>query len=229
MKKYILVFVSLVLLYACDERGILENSNDVSYIYFTKNATNDSTSTSFFFYPEGDISVPVAMNLSGRMFDEDCSFKLEVVKEETTLDAANYDISEDFVFHKDRVADTIYITFKNSEILSSEIRRVVFRIADSEKYSQGDTPFRTAVISISDIASRPEWWNEDEWVIWANLGEFTIKKFELLIEANGGIPEITLDDSDMIRRCALTLKRYLEKYGPFIDENGDEVTVPVIG
>ena len=71
MKKYILVFVSLVLLYACDERGILENSNDVSYIYFTKNATNDSTSTSFFFYPEGDISVPVAMNLSGRMFDED--------------------------------------------------------------------------------------------------------------------------------------------------------------
>ena len=58
---------------------------------------------------------------------------------------------------------------------------------------------------------------------------FTIKKFELLIEANGGIPEITLDDSDVIRRCALTLKRYLEKYGPFIDENGDEVTVPVIG
>ena len=45
-------------------------------------------------------------------------------------------------------------------------------------------------------------------MIWANLGEFTIKKFELLIEANGGIPEITLDDSDMIRRCALTLKRY---------------------
>ena len=36
MKKYILVFVSLVLLYACDERGILENSNDVSYTYFTK-------------------------------------------------------------------------------------------------------------------------------------------------------------------------------------------------
>ena len=70
MKKYILVFISLVLLYACDERGILENSNDVSYIYFTKNATNDSTSTSFFFYPEGDISVPVAMSLSGRMFDD---------------------------------------------------------------------------------------------------------------------------------------------------------------
>ena len=67
-------------LYSCDERGILENSNDVSYIYFTKNATNDSTSTSFFFYPEGDISVPVAMSLSGKMFDEDCSFKLEVVK-----------------------------------------------------------------------------------------------------------------------------------------------------
>ena len=85
------------------------------------------------------------------------------------MDAANYDISEDFVFHKDRVADTIYITFKNSEILSSEIRRVVFRIADSEKYSQGDTPFRTAVVSISDIASRPEWWDEDEWVIWANF------------------------------------------------------------
>lgn len=169
------------------------------------------------------------MSLSGKMFDEDCSFKLEVVKEETTLDAANYDISGDFVFHKDRVADTIYITFKNSEILSSEIRRVVFRIADSEKYAQGNTPFRTAVVSISDIASRPEWWDEDEWVIWANLGEFTIKKFELLIEANGGIPEITLDDSDMIRRCALTLKRYLEKYGPFIDENGDEVSVPVIG
>ena len=209
MKKYILVLIALVSLYSCDERGILENSNDVSYIYFTKNATNDSTSTSFFFYPEGDISVPVAMSLSGKMFDEDCSFKLEVVKEETTLDAANYDISGDFVFHKDRVADTIYITFKNSEILSSEIRRVVFRIAD--------------------IASRPEWWDEDEWVIWANLGEFTIKKFELLIEANGGIPEITLDDSDVIRRCALTLKRYLEKYGPFIDENGDEVSVPVIG
>ena len=163
MKKYILVLIALVSLYSCDERGILENSNDVSYIYFTKNATNDSTSTSFFFYPEGDISVPVAMSLSGKMFDEDCSFKLEVVKEETTLDAANYDISGDFVFHKDRVADTIYITFKNSEILSSEIRRVVFRIADSEKYAQGDTPFRTAVISISDIASRPEWWDEDEW------------------------------------------------------------------
>ena len=105
----------------------------------------------------------------------------------------------------------------------------MFSIDYCEKYSQGVTPFRTAVISISDIASRPEWWNEDEWVIWANLGEFTIKKFELLIEANGGIPEITLDDSDVIRRCALTLKRYLEKYGPFIDENGDEVTVPVIG
>ena len=109
MKKYILVLIALVSLYSCDERGILENSNDVSYIYFTKNATNDSTSTSFFFYPEGDISVPVAMSLSGKMFDEDCSFKLEVVKEETTLDAANYDISGDFVFHKDRVADTIYL------------------------------------------------------------------------------------------------------------------------
>ena len=109
MKKYILVLIALVSLYSCDERGILENSNDVSYIYFTKNATNDSTSTSFFFYPEGDISVPVAMSLSGKMFDEDCSFKLEVVKEETTLDAANYDISGDFVFHKDRVADTIIL------------------------------------------------------------------------------------------------------------------------
>ena len=43
MKKYILVLIALVSLYSCDARGILENSNDVSYIYFTKNATNGAT------------------------------------------------------------------------------------------------------------------------------------------------------------------------------------------
>lgn len=229
MRKYILIFISMVLLYACNREDILENSNDVSYIYFAKNVTNDSTSTSFFFYTDDDILVPVVMNLSGRMFDEGCSFKLEAVEDETTLPAENYDISGEFVFHKGQVTDTIYIPFKNSELLSREIRRVVFRIADSKQYGQGDTPFRKAIISISDMASRPVWWNEDEWVVWANLGEFSIKKFELLIEANDGLPEITIEDSDMIRRCSLKLKRYLEKYGPFTDENGDEVTVPVIG
>lgn len=229
MRKYILLFISLISLYACSEEGILENSNDISYIYFDKDVRSDSTSTSFFFYTTDEILVPVVMNLSGRMFDEDCRFKLEVVADETTLPAENYDISGEFVFHKDRVKDTIHIPFKNSALLAEEIRRVVFRIADGEQYGQGDIPFRTCIVSISNIASQPEWWNEDEWVVWANLGEFSVKKFELLIEANGGLPEITIEDSDMIRRCALKLKRYLEKYGPFYEANGDEVTVPVIG
>ena len=70
----------------------------MTYIYFSKDATKDSTATSFkLFAGENRITIPVEVTVAGKWPDQDIEYTVSADLNETTLYPENYVIPEKFV------------------------------------------------------------------------------------------------------------------------------------
>lgn len=77
--------------FSCEEKELLVNANDVSYIIFEKDMMTDTTTTSFTFYEEGeDAKIDLEVQIYGKLRDIDTKFTVVVDEKGTTLPKEYY-------------------------------------------------------------------------------------------------------------------------------------------
>ena len=78
---------------SCEEKGLMVNDNDVSYIIFAKDMTKDTTTVSFKVYNEGEVpEIPLEVSVYGKVQDKDLKFSVSVDEDRTTLPANLYEL-----------------------------------------------------------------------------------------------------------------------------------------
>lgn len=246
--KLIMMLLLLSLLWSCNEIGLTENTNDVSYISFTKNRTKDSTAVSFKTYNDDVVRIPLEVQLNG-YYPEDTpiEFTLSADLEKTTLQAGKYAFDEKYYFSPGRLKDTVYVELTNFAELKDTTLRLCVQVNESESVKRGDVDFQKAIIDVSDRLIRPEWWitldGLNYWgEPWYNiaeehyLGKYSEKKYIMfLTELAKDDVQFDGKDRNILRIYSLRLKYAVQEYNdthdtPMMDEeNDEEMTIPVAG
>ena len=249
MKKlYIVLVVLFVVVFgACDEREI-EVFTDGNEIYFEKFYINevypglaqaDSTVASFFFYPDGtqNIEAPLAILLSGDSLEEDQTFRLKVVEEETTANADEYTIDPEYTFHTNTISkdsndirDVIYIKFHRStrlEVMENGVTLVV-EIIPNENLKLGQVERTRAKLILTTATAKPTWWNDE---VTSNLlGDYSTKKYKLFLNEIDKKAEMSeeliREHPDKAIQLTLEFKNWLLRQNPVIlDEDNEPMEV----
>lgn len=240
MRNIILYLSFAALLFtACEKIGLQENGNDITYLSFVKDYTQDSAFVSFMLYEKDEITFPVELKINGRVPTEDLEFRFSVVTDSTTLDAACYVLPEKYVYPAGKLTDTVYVQFSNAPELKEQIYRLWLSIDGMGHFEEGPRVNRMLKMIVCDRLNRPEFWKElpeDEVDVigWYYLGEYSDKKYELLLEVNDFVDFGAASWAER-RFMALKLKRYIEQYNAehpndlLRDENGKLITVPIAG
>lgn len=259
LKKIILLSLSFLILFSCEKEEI-ELFKDGNEIYFDKfymdelfPGTNgaDSTTTSFFFYPEGtqQINVPVIVCLSGRALKEDQKFKLKVIGKEdanealgdlyTTANSDEYTIDDEYVFHANnfgsdakRILDTINIKINKSSRLEEhpEGYRLVVEMVPTGIIGLGQYERRRTIIHFSTNPAKPAWWDYE--VEKNLLGTYSTKKYKLFLahaDTESRVNKQLIEDHpDEVIKLVMTFKEWLLRQTPqILDEDGEVMTVNV--
>lgn len=247
MRTYILLLFSALLLFiSCEEIGLKENSNDISYLWFSKDSSKDSTSVSFKFYDTDTIQAYIEVSISGALLDKDSEFALYADLEETTLPADKYSIPEKFLFKAGKFVDTVHITLINFPELATGYMRLVLRVKESAAIQTGEINYQKAILSVSDKVFQPEWWrvldggrNAFNLAERFYVGAYSEKKMLMLLdEVDEGV-ELDGFNKSMLRKYALKLKNTIKAFNenpeniamglvPLMDEDNHEpMTIPV--
>ncbi|WP_286359512.1 DUF4843 domain-containing protein [Gabonibacter chumensis] len=214
-----------LMLWACEQRKI-ELYNSPRYLSFETNE-KDTLYFSFFFTLDEEYEYPVVVNLTGDLLEEDREF---IVKVDTasTLASDMFVLPERFVFRRGVVSDTFSIKLKNHPLLRTEKLFLKLRLEESEIFLSTGGVWSHSILSVTDIAIRPSWWDERV-VERFYLGTYSKRKFELFMEATGITDMSEMSDGER-RIAALRFKHWLADREPIPDEeNGGFISVPVIG
>ena len=86
--------------------------------------------------------MPLEVTLAGIPLREARTFTLVAVKDETDIDAANYQLSESYTFPFRDGKDTIYVHVVNSEVLKAKAFKLVLEIQGNDDFVPGVSSFR---------------------------------------------------------------------------------------
>lgn len=231
MKNIVIATLSLSLLcIECQEEQIISYESG-NYLQFEK-SVSDSLTFSFIFYPDEEehiISLP--LDLIGFIPQTGLEYLMEVNRQYTTaVEGTHFELPEHFLFRGGHSMDTCFLTVKLTEEMKTTPVRLVLDLKDNGNFRAGQPENRTAVIWISNITSKPDWWTDDITKVY--LGDYSDKKFELFIEVNH-IADLTHASDSELRHYALQLKYHLQAEktaGRTVTEvNGNEMTVKVLG
>lgn len=233
MKKYLILPLSLLAIYSCDEREV-ETFDDKNYVTLTYGLM-DTTRLSFFFFFEDVVDYPIEVNLVGKTLKEDVEYNVILDKSVTDAPSHVFSMPERFVFRKDQQKDTFYITLKNNPELKTKEYTISYRIVDTDQLlSVGDILGRS-VLTISDKSVRPKWWTTSQEVERNSfettyLGKYSDAKYELFMQVTGIIDMGVLTPEEQ-RIHSIVFKRYLKAQNPpiFDDVNGEFMQVTVSG
>ena len=253
MRKYILfLFVWIGALSACSEKGIMEYSDNVLYVYFAADATVDSTMYSFKAYPSGEIHVKIPMKCDGVWAREDREYTVSADKEFTTLPSDLYILPEKCVFPAGQLQDTIEIVLLDGDILKEKMCRLMLKVDETELVKEGDVNYSRAIFLVSSKLVRPAWWT-----VWdggsggsANyyniaekiyLGEYSETKYTMFLEelAKDGV-EFDGKNKLVLKKYSLRLKHRVEEFNndpeniangkvPLKDETGNKIVITAVG
>lgn len=222
---------TLIAFAACtqDEIPVFQGNH---YIQFTT-AANDTASVSFFFHPDQErIEFPIPVKLTGRTPITDLPFRIVVDDSATTATAVHYTLPDNPRIRAGRVADTVYLTIHKAPEMDAATFRLALQIAPAEHASPGQWPYTRKVLLLSNLVSRPAWWDA---VMESNyLGTFTERKFRTFIKATG-ISDLEPYDPGVQRDYMLQFKYYLidmaDAGTPVLEDDGKDMlsTVPLIG
>lgn len=249
MRKYIFIIIlPLFFLLACENEDI-KLFNGQPQLYFDKFYMNalkpgtegaDSTVMSFFFYPEGTgtIEAQLVVDYSGLPFSKDIPFGLKVIEDGTTAVAEEYTLATEYLFHarpiqpgQRDIQDTISIQLHLSErikVLENGVRLEV-ELVPREGVGLGQYERRRAVIVVSNMAEKPDWWDDE--VRLNLLGDYSQMKYKLFVQHAD--PEMTLNKEmittrpDLAITLVLKFKEWLIENPGQMDENGQEITVVI--
>ncbi|WP_065218753.1 MULTISPECIES: DUF4843 domain-containing protein [Butyricimonas] len=249
MKKYIiLLFICIGMLTSCEEKGIMEYSDNSLYVSFEADATKDSVILSFRAYPTGVVTWKVPVKAVGVWARENREYTISIDEEMTTLPADLYELPEKCVFPAGQDRDTIEITLYNGSILAEKAYRLVLKIDENDKVKEGELNYRRAIFQVSDKLERPKWWTElNGGYGYANvyniaetyyLGSYSEVKYSMFLEELAK-DNIVFDGEDtaILKKYSLRLKYRVQDYNddpanagkPLSDENGNPIIIPVVG
>lgn len=249
MKQILAFLLALPLCWSCNEIGLTENANDVSYISFVKDMTKDSTALSFKTYTGDVIRIPLEVKLNGYYPETDSiAFTLSADLERTTVPADKYAFDETYWFSPRQLKDTVYIQLTNFPELQTATMRLCVKVNESETVKQGDPNYRRALIDISDRLIRPEWWIRFDALNYYGepyyniaeehyLGKYSEKKYVMFLEELGkDNVQYDGDNVNILRIYSLRLKYRIKAYNDanpgapmWDDDNNEPMTIPVAG
>lgn len=248
MKAYILYILLLIgLCSSCDEREIPVVSDDIAYLSFSQDPTQDSTVLSFVAYPSGEIKANIVIEIRGHLLEEPREYTLSINKEKTTFPVESCVLAGMYVFPAGQTTDTIQVTFLNfDENTKWEPLRLALKIDESGKVKEGDKAFRNALYILSNKIARPKWWTVKNVGFDGNLtknlaeesylGLYSDDKYTLFLEelAKDGV---VFDGKNVtiLRKYSLRVKYRIEEYNNthtevmWDKENAQAMSVPVKG
>jgi hypothetical protein len=242
MKKSLLFAMALgVAFAACSKEEVpLYDTENVHFIEFVA-PTEDTATFSFMFHPEVeagaayDLAIPV--KILGQANAKDREYKVTVVDSLTSAtEGTHFTMPEKFVFRAGLFEDTLFVKLHRTADLKTVKVTLGLRIENNNVFYAGQTTYRESIWVISDQISQPAWWttyatDRYESVEYMFLGEYSDKKYGLLIEVTG-VSDWTDLSTDERRVLALQLKRYLAKNIVYEDVESAEpvrMTVTVMG
>ena len=235
---------------SCEEKGLMVNDNDVSYIIFAKDMTKDTTTVSFKVYNEGEVpEIPLEVSVYGKVQDKDLKFSVSVDEDRTTLPANLYELPTECLIEKGQLTGSVCIKLKNSEILSTNTLILALKIDEKEEVREGARQYSRAIVTVTDRLFKPSWWSVADTGVSDTpinsveeyyLGIYLEDKYKMFLD------ELKKDDmvfdgknKQVLRKYALKLKNTLKDInaeraaqglGPLVDEKTQlEITVPVAG
>lgn len=179
---------------------------------------------------EYDLQIPI--QLTGAPKHQARKFRLQVDEEKTTaISGEEYEpLSSDFILPADSSSVMATIKLLRSEVLAKESRFLALNVVNTDDFPNPViTEENRIVIRVSDILTRPTWW--DTWQV--AIGRYSRVKHQKWIEIWGpgsmSTDRIAAPLASMYPREALALQKlriYFEE-NPTYDETGTLVSVPV--
>ena len=203
---------------ACSKEEVpLYDTENVHFIEFVA-PTEDTASFSFMFHPEvaagGAYDLAIPVRILGQRQDRDREFTVTVVDSLTSAtEGKHFSMPEKLVFRAGLFEDTMYVKLHRTADLKTVKVTLGIRIENSNDFYAGQSSNRESIWVISDQIAQPAWWttyatDRYESVEYMFLGEYSDKKYGLLIEVTG-VSDWTDLSTDERRVLALQLKRYL--------------------
>lgn len=230
-KKYSIYVMLIACLFSCRKKDI-ELYNSPDHVQFSSGYI-DTVALSFFFYPNQDkVRIKLPVKLTGNVPVQDLHYKIDIDQAGTTALPEHYMLPSDFVFRKGRVTDTAYIDVNRRPDLLSKVFNLAIIMVPGGDLLPGQTSYIKRVFKISDMVSKPDWWNADCERIY--LGKYTEKKFRSFMDVNG-VGDISSYTSFEQRDFMLKLKYYLiemkDAGTPVLEDDGTDMlsTIPLIG
>lgn len=239
MNRYIciliLVFVFFILGCNRDDINVFDGRSQIYFDKFYMNALApgteqaDTTTASFFFYPEGteSIKVKLAVQFSGPALTSDLPFGLKVIEEASTAKPDEFKLEDSYTFRArpvpdgmKEVLDTIEVTLVHSDRLlelGPEGIRLVVELVPNDWVDLGQFERRRAVIVWTEVEAQPEWWDYE--VEWALLGKYSYEKYKLFLQVVEGADEL---DGNLIKENPAKVINMVAQFKKWLTEHLDD-------
>lgn len=245
---YIIPAICLMcLFFSCEQKDLLTNANDVSYIIFDKDMTADTTTVSFKFYNKGeDAKIALDVKVYGKLQENDLIFSLGFDPLRTTLPESQFELPEQCIIKAGELTSKVIITLKNYDILKENTKILALKINEEGEVREGSAKYSRAIISVTDRIFKPSWWtvtnggdldNPFNIVERYYLGVYSEKKYLMFLDELKK-DDIVFDGIDMniLRKYAIRLKNTLKDINDgkpkdlwLRDENEVIIEVPIAG
>lgn len=187
MKRFTIISASIavILSLASCKEDTLDVFGSERYIHFTEDQTKEFRYSFATAAPgTSEYTIKLPMEFIGRSLESDLNFSVSVVSNgdlASTAATTDYTIGQT-VFHKDSFKDSLNVTLRNSDALSTE-KRLTLRLTENENFKLGPEKNCVAVIYFSNVLSKPSWWAGT--IEKTFLGEYSDIKYQHFIVATG--------------------------------------------
>ena len=201
-------------LYDGKHKLYIENEDDVDSLYLS------------FFLNQGSekLEAKFPIGLIGSLLTEDKEYTLKVIDSLTTAEEGDYLISENTLFRKNLVEDTIVITINKPNIsIGDKMLNVAFELVENENFEVAYQDRKSVIVAFDIKESKPTWWTNT--VTDSFLGVYSSKKYKEFVKATG-VSSLEGLEYVVVQELARTFKKYV-KENSITEEDGSPMIVPI--
>ena len=234
MKRIIFLIMTLAIVSSCQIDDI-DLFGAERFIYFPTIGHEHAINYTLGGLDEGVIEIP--LRYSGRFYEEDRDYLVEVLEVEGTEDSPVINAEENVEFflpdkftfraasdEKDRFRDILPVTVKRSSRMDEAKLNITLKLVSNDNFSASVRDSMVMKIWVTNMIIKPQWWNEE--VSEAYLGDYSDVKYKLFIDHvfDGDYGALSAGEQHLY---ALRFKHWLEENPHY--EDGQLITVPVVG
>ena len=213
----------------------LEFFGEQRFIYFPTMDKGHSMNYTLGGLDEGIVKIP--LRYSGRFYEEDRDYLIEVLEEKGTEEApiinategVEFKLPEKLVFKTTDVVermyqDTLELKVMKSDRMDEAVLNITLKLATNDNFQAAIRDSLIMNIKVTNMITRPAWWTSE--VEEAYLGEYSDIKYKLFMDNIYDGDYGALEAGEQ-HGYAVQFKNWLEANPHY--ENGQRITVPVIG